>query len=407
MSTKEKTLDELRDENRELRARLQEAEQTIEAIQGGEVDAFFRDETVVARGDALKPYQAFVEQMQQGAASLALDGTILYANMRFAEIVGRPLEKAIGARFQEFAINPAVATALFKEAELGSARGELILAKPLHVIVPAFVAIQRMVEDGGPDFCMVLTDLTDIVAARLLTSELEEKVRERTQALVAKNQELEGFTYSVSHDMRTPLRAMVSNAAIVVEEEGERLSDEGRAGLDRLSNAAVKMAKLLDDLLQYARIGVRELRKAPTDLRGLAEQVSSELSTEFGPIDLEVTLPERTVVDVDPRILGMALHNLFDNASKYRKGDGPAKIEFGMESRFGERVFLVRDHGIGFDMAYVHKLFTPFERLHRDAEYKGTGIGLANVKRAVERHGGLVWAEGAPGEGATFYFTVG
>ena len=402
----DRTLTELEAENRELRARLQEAEQTIEAIQGGEVDAFLRDEAVVARGDALRPYQAFVEGMQQGAVSLALDGTILYANMRFAEIVGRPLEKVIGCRFAEFALKPDLATTLLKAAELDSARGELILEKPAHIGVPAFVAIRRM-ETGGPDFCVVVTDLTDIVAARLLTSELEDKVHERTQALVAKNQELEGFTYSVSHDMRTPLRAMVSNAAIVVEEEGDRLSEEGRAGLDRLSSAAIKMAKLVDDLLQYARIGVRELRKVPTDLGGLAETVEDELSSEYGPIELRVTLSPGTVVEIDPRILGMALHNLFDNASKYRDGDGIAHIEFGSENRYGETIYFVRDRGIGFDMAYVHKLFTPFERLHRESEYKGTGIGLANVKRAIERHDGLVWAEGAPGEGATFYFTLG
>lgn len=401
-----RSIEDLQAENRELRARLQEAEQTLEAIQGGEVDAFLHgDDGIVTSADALKPYQAFIEQMQQGAVSLALDGTILYANMRFAEIVGRSLERVIGARFQDFAINPVFATSLLKEAELGSSQGELTLDKPVHAGVPAFATLQRLQEDGGPAFCMVITDLTDIVAARLLTSELEEKVRERTQALVAKNQELEGFTYSVSHDMRTPLRAMVSNAAIVVEEEGDKLSDEGRAGLERLSNAAVKMAKLVDDLLQYARIGVRELRKAPSDLRGLAQQVSSELSTEYGPIELDVTLPLGTVVDADPRILGMALHNLFDNASKYRRGE-VAKIVFGVENRFGERVFFVRDEGIGFDMAYVHKLFTPFERLHRDVDYKGTGIGLANVKRAIERHNGLVWAEGGPGEGATFYFTL-
>ena len=402
----EPTLEALRDENRELRARLREAEQTIEAIQGGEVDAFLRDEVVVARGDALRPYQAFVEQMQQGAASLGLDGTILYANLRFAEIVGRSLERVIGSRFSDLAFHPDSAAALLKEAEMGSARGEIMLDKPAHAGVPSFVAIQRLEEANGPDLCLVVTDLTDIVAARLLTSELEEKVRERTQALVAKNQELEGFTYSVSHDMRTPLRAMVSNAAIVVEEEGDRLSEEGRAGLERLSDAAVKMARLVDDLLQYARIGVRELRKAPTDLRALAEQVGRELSAEYGPVELTVDLPTDTVVEVDARILGMALHNLFDNASKYREAGTAARIAFGVESRFGERVFVVRDRGIGFDMAYVHKIFVPFERLHRDADYPGTGIGLANVKRAVERHGGLVWAEGVPGAGATFFFTL-
>lgn len=404
----ERSVEQLLEENRELRAQLQEAEQALEAIQSGEVDAFLcGDDQLVASGDALKPYQAFVEQMQQGAVSLSLDGTILYANMRFAEIIGRPLEKAIGANFVDLAMNQALARALLKEAELGSSRGELLLEKPGHAGVPAFVAIQRMEESGGPDFCMVVTDLTDIVAARLLTSELETRVEERTRALVAKNQELEGFTYSVSHDMRTPLRAIVSNAAIVVEEEGERLSGAGSDRLQRLSDAAIKMAQLVDDLLQYARIGVRELRKAPTSLTELARTVAGQVASEHQGFELNVTVPEETTANVDPRILGMALHNLFDNAGKYRKAGEPARVEFGMENRFGERVFFVRDQGIGFDMSYVHKLFVPFERLHRDADYKGTGIGLANVKRAVDRHNGVVWAEGELGKGATFYFTLG
>ena len=398
--------EELQAEIRELRARLQEAEQTIEAIQGGEVDAFLRDDEVVARGDALRPYQAFVEQMQEGAASLSIDGTILYANRRFAEILGRPLEKTIGTRLHELAQRPETVEALLKEAEFGAARGEAVLDKPGHAGVPAFLALQRLADEGGADLCMVVTDLTDIAAVRLRTTELEERVRDRTKELVEKNQELEGFSYSVSHDMRTPLRAMVSNAAILVEEQGESLDEEGRDRLDRISAAAMKMAQLVDDLLQYARMGVRELHKTPTDLGELGRKVASELSGEHGDCELTVSLPE-TTVDVDPRILGMALHNLFDNACKYRKGDAPAKIEMGVVSRFGERVFFVRDEGIGFDMAYVHKLFVPFERLHRDVDYKGTGIGLANVKRAVERHDGVVWAEGEVGQGATFFFTLG
>lgn len=406
----EPTLDTLRAEILELKARLAEAEQTIDAIRDGEVDAFVfggGEAEVVARGDALKPYQAFVEQMQEGAVSLALDGTILYANRRFAEMMGRPLEKTIGNGFPDLCSSPEAARSLLKGAEWGSARGELTLLKTASPGIPVFVAIQRLGEEGGADLCMVVTDLTDIEAARMQASELERRVQERTHALVAKNQELEGFTYSVSHDMRAPLRAMVANAAIVLEEEGDRLSDEGAAGLSRLSEAALKMAKLVDDLLQFARIGVRELKRVPVNLSELGEVVIGEVMREYPEGEMLTTMPDNTIVEADPRILGMALHNLFENACKYKKEGQPAQIEFGMENRFGERVFYVRDQGIGFDMTYVHKLFVPFERLHRDAEYKGTGIGLANVKRAVERHNGLVWAEGELGKGATFYFTIG
>jgi PAS domain S-box-containing protein len=237
---------------------------------------------------------------------------------------------------------------------------------------------------------------------RALNDELEKRVDERTAALVAKNQELEGFSYSVAHDMRSPLRAIVSNARIALEEEGPRISEPGQRNLMRLSQAALKMAHLVDDLLQYARLGTREVRREEVDLGALARRVADEVLSEHADPSLTVRVTCESKVACDPRLVGMALHNLIDNACKYRRADGPAEIEF---SCIDDHVFVVRDNGIGFDMAYLPKLFIPFERLHRE-EYDGTGIGLANVKRAIERHGGRVWAEGELGKGASFFFTL-
>jgi light-regulated signal transduction histidine kinase (bacteriophytochrome) len=166
------------------------------------------------------------------------------------------------------------------------------------------------------------------------------------------------------------------------------------------------MAQLVDDLLQYARMGVRELMVQRTELGPLAQQVACDVAAGHGECDLTIILEPDVWVDCDPRILGLALHNLFDNARKYRKPGETSQIELGCEIQFGEAVYFVRDNGIGFDMAYVHKLFVPFERLHRDADYPGTGIGLANVRRAIERHGGRIWAKGEVGKGATFFFTL-
>jgi len=403
------TVEALARENEELRLRLQEAEQAIEAIRSGGVDALIvpneGEEQIYTLEGAETPYRSFVEHMLEGAVSMSLDGTLLYCNRRFAEIVGLPLEKILGRKFEEFATHPDLVTALLSEAQWGSSRGELTLHKLGNCGVPVFAALQRLAGETA-ELCMVVTDLTDIVAARLLVGELELRVDERTAALVAKNQELEGFTYSVSHDMRTPLRGIVGNANIVLEEEGERISDTGKEQLRRLANAAIKMAQLVDDLLQYARLGVRELKTEPINLMSLAQQVAKEVASNRGDCELTVSIPEDCTVTCDPRILGMALHNLFDNACKYRKRGNPMRMELGVQERFGESVYFVRDEGIGFDMTYVHKLFVPFERLHRDSDYLGTGIGLANVRRAIERHGGVVWAEGEPGVGATFYFTL-
>ncbi|RYG17457.1 PAS domain-containing sensor histidine kinase, partial [bacterium] len=235
---------------------------------------------------------------------------------------------------------------------------------------------------------------------------LEERVAERTSQLLAKNQELEGFTYSVSHDLRSPLRAIVSKAQITLEDEGPNVSAEGKENLERLSAAAKKMAELVDDLLQYARLGTRELRLETVDLAELARAVAADVAGERPGSEFVVRTECDTRVECDPRLVGMALHNLLDNAGKYSLPGERARAEFVCEERDGERVFCVRDAGIGFDMAYVGKLFKPFERLHRE-EFAGTGIGLANVKRAIERHGGRVWAESdGPGTGARFYFTL-
>ncbi|RYG23597.1 hypothetical protein EON82_13550 [bacterium] len=235
-----------------------------------------------------------------------------------------------------------------------------------------------------------------------VNAELETRVARRTEDLVAKNQELEGFTYAVSHDLRAPLRAIVANAMLVQEEEGPRISPEGQDRLERLNRAARRMAVLVDDLLGFARLGKREVRRETVDLSELAREVLRELDPSLVELAGCFEVQAGLVAECDPRLVGMALQNLFENACKYRSSERPFKVEFGC----AEGVYFVRDNGLGFDMEYVAKLFQPFERLHRE-EYSGTGIGLANVKRVVERHGGCVWAEGVAGQGATFYFTLG
>ncbi|RYG25802.1 hypothetical protein EON82_05755 [bacterium] len=237
-------------------------------------------------------------------------------------------------------------------------------------------------------------------------AELEKRVEERTAALVAKVTELEGFSYSVSHDMRTPLRGIVSNAHIIFEEEASRLSREGREGLLRLSSSAMKMARLVDDLLEFARLGTSEPRRDRFNLSNLVRSIVDEYQRDPKGCEIVLHAQEDVYVVGDQRLIGLTVQNLIENACKYRKPGDSAKIWFSAEERDGETVFSIGDDGIGFDMAYAPKIFKAFERLHRDADYPGTGIGLANVKRIVERHGGRVWAESEPGKGATFYFTL-
>lgn len=240
---------------------------------------------------------------------------------------------------------------------------------------------------------------------RQTNAELERRVAERTADLAKKVEEMEGFSYSISHDMRAPLRAIISRARIVLDEEGPRVSDEGRQNLHRLHRAASQMAQLVEDLLQYARLGTREIATERVQLGELVRKVGVDVDQERPEACLELHVTCDPVVEADPRLIGLALFNLLENACKYRKKGEMARVTFGCREEGSERRFYLRDQGIGFDMQYVGKLFTPFERLHRE-EYSGTGIGLANVRRAIERHGGRVWAEGERGVGATFWFTL-
>jgi signal transduction histidine kinase len=240
---------------------------------------------------------------------------------------------------------------------------------------------------------------------RAANEDLERKVAARTADLAKKVEEMEGFTYSISHDMRAPLRAIIARAHMVLEEEEAQLSEEGKNHLTRLHRAAAQMAQLVEDLLQYARLGNRDLVRDPLSIGDLVRRVAEDVRRDRAEASLELHVECEATVQADSRILGMALHNLLDNACKYRKSGERAYVTFGCETVDGEHRFFLRDAGIGFNMAYVEKLFIPFERLHRE-EYTGTGIGLANVRRAIERHEGRIWAEGEVGRGATFWFTV-
>lgn len=248
-------------------------------------------------------------------------------------------------------------------------------------------------------FVKVLRDGTD---RRQMEQELEKRVRERTSELEAANKEMEGFTYSVSHDLRAPLRAIVATSRILLDESKEKLNPEERNLLKRQAENANKMATLIDDLLRLSRIGRQEMQVVPFDFSDLARSVTMELER---PANIAIEIQDGLEAAGDPKLVRLALGNLIDNACKFTPQGGSVKVGQ-RASPFG-LAFYVEDQGIGFDQKYEPKLFLPFERLHGDTDFPGTGIGLANVKRIIERHGGKVWAESAgAGKGATFYFTL-
>jgi light-regulated signal transduction histidine kinase (bacteriophytochrome) len=241
---------------------------------------------------------------------------------------------------------------------------------------------------------------------RRLNEELELRVRERTAQLEAANRELESFSYSVSHDLRAPLRAVDGFSKALLEDYGEAFDGEGRDYLHRVRAGAQRMGCLIDDLLRLSRISRADLRRIPVDLSALAASILDDLRQNDPGRTVEVVIAPGAVASVDPGLIQIVFENLLRNAWTFTSKHPTARIEFGCATRSDSAAWFIRDDGAGFDMAYAEKLFGVFQRLHRAEEFPGTGIGLATVQRIIHRHGGRIWAEGAVEHGATFTFTL-
>jgi light-regulated signal transduction histidine kinase (bacteriophytochrome) len=230
--------------------------------------------------------------------------------------------------------------------------------------------------------------------------------REANERLEAAVRELEAFSYSVSHDLRAPLRTISAFTQALAEDLRHQLDDKAKDHLRRVLAAAARMSDLIDALLELSRISRSQLGRHKVDLSSTAQSVVEELRRRDVSRKLGATIAPDLTVDADGRLMRILFDNLIGNAWKFTMNMPNPHVEIGSERREGEQVFFVRDNGAGFDMQYADRLFTPFQRLHSEREYAGTGIGLATVRRIVERHGGRIWAEGAPEKGATFYFTI-
>jgi light-regulated signal transduction histidine kinase (bacteriophytochrome) len=240
-----------------------------------------------------------------------------------------------------------------------------------------------------------------------LNVELERRVAERTAQLEEANQELEAFSYSVSHDLRAPLRHVMGFVNLLLKDAGPTLSEKSRGHLGTVSQSAKRMGDLIDDLLAFSRIGRSEIKKTDVDLNQAVREVLDDFQTEIKTRKISVEIHPLPSVWADYALLRQALVNLISNAVKFTGGRAEPKIEIGCAPGApGENVVFIRDNGAGFDPQYVGKLFGVFQRLHSQAEFEGTGIGLANVQRIIHRHGGRIRAEGVVDGGATFYFSL-
>ncbi len=276
----------------------------------------------------------------------------------------------------------------------------------VHVTVSA-------VRDAGGEYLRSIATIEDISerkqaeeTIRQLNQELEQRVVERTAQLEATNKELEAFAYSVSHDLRAPLRGIDGFSQALLEDYADKLDNEGQNYLRRVRAASQRMGHLIDDLLALSRLTRSEMRRERINLSELAQVVAEELRQAEPDRPVEFVIAGDIVAQGDAQLIRVALENLFGNAWKFTAKRPSARIEFGTIAHNSRPAYFVRDDGAGFDMAYADRLFGPFQRLHTPAEFAGTGIGLATVQRIIHRHGGEVWAEGAVEQGATFYFTL-
>jgi signal transduction histidine kinase len=235
--------------------------------------------------------------------------------------------------------------------------------------------------------------------------EMEAEIYLRAQQLQQANEDLESFSYSVSHDLRAPLRAIIGFGQLLMEENGNALNESGIDHLTRVINAAKRMGLLIDGLLNLSKLSRKEIHKNKVDLTALAKELIAELRLQ-DKRELTVTIQPDLVADGDTSLLRVVLQNLLSNALKFTTKTKEAKIEFGKKKENQKTIFFIQDNGAGFDMAYSDKLFNAFQRLHSSHDFEGTGIGLATARKIIHRHNGAIWAQSSPDKGATFFFTI-
>lgn len=369
------------------------------------------DRSRQALEQASRDWSATFDAMNDMVCLLARDGTVLRCNGTMARLLGLGTDEVIGKKCHELMHGPSTFFEKSPYQEMlrtGKRESfELPLGEHWYQVTadPLFGEAEEIV--GAVH---VVRDITARRRAeaeiRTLNASLERRVQERTRELVAANRELQEFVYSVSHDLRSPLRAIDGFSLTVLEDHGDVIDEQGRSDLRRVRAAAQRMGELIDALLSLSRLGRRELDLGQVDFSAIARRVIDELREADPERQVEVVIEDGLVAKADTWLGDVVLENLLGNAWKFTAQRPSARIEFGSIQRDGQPVFFVRDDGAGFDPAYVDKLFTPFQRLHTAEQFPGTGIGLATVARVLGRLGGTWWAESEVDRGAAFYFTL-
>jgi len=375
-----------------------------------------RKQAEAALRDSEERFRTMANSMSQLAWIAQADGAIAWYNQRWYEYTGTTPEQMTGWGWQSVHDPSRLAQVLAQWQSAIDGGQPFEMEFPLRGAdgqFRRFLTRGQPLKDSDGRVVQWFGTNTDVETLKrtegkvlLLNSELEQRVRERTGQLEAANKELEAFSYSVSHDLRAPLRAVNGFTGLVLAEFGEQLPATGKHYLERIQKGGLRMGVLIDDLLAFSRLSRQPVKSERVDVVKLVKSALEELKPHREGREIELRVGNLPTCQGDFALLKQVWINLLSNAVKYTQGRTPATIEIGCSQENGEQVYFVRDNGAGFEMQYAHKLFGVFQRLHRADEFEGTGVGLAIVQRIVHGHGGRVWAQAELNRGATFYFTL-